>query len=251
MSPADDGKNEGFLSAWSRRKLAVRRQEAEAEQSPDQDEKADVDTQAADDAADIGDGPAVDETGGETDSDAVDADFVANLPSIEDITGRTDLAPFMRRGVPLALRNAALRKVWTLNPLIRDHIDPALDYAWDWNAPGGVPGGGGTLTGEGVSQMVKNLMGDAKPADVANRALRAGDTAPDDATPDDEAETAELSADQSAEPVRRSDVAGADLSDAESSDTDSDAGTDEGADEETRVKMTLPSARRHGGALPE
>lgn len=243
MSPGGggDGKRDGFLSAWSRRKLAARR-EAQAEDTEDAVlPDADLEPESAE--ADLSVEP--------DDEDAVDSDFIANLPSIEDITGKTDLAPFMRRGVPLALRNAALRKVWTLNPLIRDHIDPALDYAWDWNAPGGVPGGGGTLTGEGVSQMVKNLMGDAKPANVANRALRVGDAAPTASTQDDDGEAAEPSVEESAEPVRRSDPAGADPPTAESFDTDPDGAADADADEEMRVKMPLPSARRHGGALPE
>ncbi len=243
MSPGGggDGKRDGFLSAWSRRKLAARR-EAQAEESED---KVLPDADLEPESAEAGRPVEPD------DEEAVDADFIANLPSIEDITGKTDLAPFMRRGVPLALRNAALRKVWTLNPLIRDHIDPALDYAWDWNAPGGVPGGGGTLTGEGVSQMVKNLMGDAKPADVASRALRAGDTAPNAATPDDAAQAAEPASEATAEPVRHSDPVDTDPAAGESSDADPEGAEDTGAEEEMRVKMTLPSARRHGGALPE
>lgn len=230
MSPADDGKKEGLLSGWSRRKLAARR-EAQAEDTeetvlPDADPEPD---------------PAVEPD----DEEAVDADFIANLPSIEDITGKTDLAPFMRRGVPLALRNAALRKVWTLNPLIRDHIDPALDYAWDWNAPGGVPGGGGTLTGEGVAKMVGKLLGEGQPADDADQPGEAAkaQTGPDDmdhARPDDVAPV----------PVRHL------TQDAEGGSGDSaDAGPAETESaepaSEDRVNLPLTSGRRHGGALPE
>jgi hypothetical protein len=44
--------------------------------------------------------------------------------------------------VPQILRNAAMRRMWVLDPAIRDYVDPALDYAYDWNIPGGVPGNG-------------------------------------------------------------------------------------------------------------
>ncbi|MCR9123341.1 MAG: DUF3306 domain-containing protein [Phyllobacteriaceae bacterium] len=234
MSPADDSKKEGLLSGWSRRKLAARR-EAQAEDTEDTvPPDADPELEGAEPD------PAIEPD----DEEAVDADFIASLPSIDDITGKTDLAPFMRRGVPLALRNAALRKVWTLNPLIRDHIDPALDYAWDWNAPGGVPGGGGTLTGEGVAKMVGKLLGDGNPADDADQPGEAlaeiGSDDIDQARPDDVAavhvrhltQDAEGGSGDSADPSPKT---------AESA---------EPAPED-RVNLPLTSARRHGGALPE
>ncbi|MEO1200344.1 MAG: DUF3306 domain-containing protein [Pseudomonadota bacterium] len=160
MSPKNNDEGGGFLSGWSRRKLAARRQETEARDSAEETDTAAIDAEVVPETGDAIE-PA------QQDNNDADADLIADLPAIDDITERTDLAPFMRRGVPLALRNAALRKVWMLNPLIRDHVDPALDYAWDWNAPGGVPGGGGVLTDEGVSKMVKNLLGDAQPAQDA------------------------------------------------------------------------------------
>ena len=51
----------------------------------------------------------------------------------------TDITGFLRKGVPEHLRNAALRKSWALDPAIRNYVNPALDYAYDWNTPGGVP----------------------------------------------------------------------------------------------------------------
>ena len=241
MSPADDdkdpGEGEGFLSAWSRRKLAARREKA------DSDDPEAI-AQSAEDAPDT----SGTETG-QHEEDEVDADFIASLPSIDDLTDRTDLAPFMRRGVPIGLRNAALRKVWMLNPLIRDHVDPALDYAWDWNAPGGVPGGGGTLTSDGVAQMVKNLLGDDKRDDGAED--------PAGTAPADMAETGEAPRDHAeaapAEPVRRSTEADRDQPPEESADAgppeNENADTDAAA--KNRVNLPLATARRHGGALPE
>lgn len=62
----------------------------------------------------------------------------AALPRIEDLTSASDITAFLRKGVPTALRNAALRRMWSLDPAIRDYIGP-VDYGWDWNTPGGVP----------------------------------------------------------------------------------------------------------------
>jgi len=64
---------------------------------------------------------------------------LSSLPPIETLTAESDISVFLRKGVPAALRNAALRRVWSLDPTIRDFIGPA-DYAWDWNVPGGAPG---------------------------------------------------------------------------------------------------------------
>lgn len=239
MSPADDDEREGFLSAWSRRKLAARRKQADTVVDPDE---PDALAPLAESEAE-----AVSEEPVELDGELVDDDFIANLPSIEDITEKTDLTPFMRRGVPLGLRNAALRKVWMLNPLIRDHVDAALDYAWDWNAPGGVPGGGGTLTGEGVAQMVRNVLGDEKLAEA--RSDSAEDMA-ESKTDAEEAPDAQLGV-APEQPVRRTEAPDRELPTEESPDTASPASEGSEPATETRVNLPLTAIRRHGGALPE
>ena len=50
-------------------------------------------------------------------------------------TADSDLSAFLRKGVPAALKNAAMRQMWSLDPAIRDHVGPA-EYAWDFNTPG-------------------------------------------------------------------------------------------------------------------
>ncbi len=85
---------------------------------------------------------------------------LAQLPKIEDLTPASDLTLFMRKGVPEALRNAALRRIWTLDPAIRDYRSEALDYAYDWNAPGGVPGGGEIGPEYDSREMVARIFGD-------------------------------------------------------------------------------------------
>ena len=82
---------------------------------------------------------------------------LAALPRLEDLTPETDLAPFMRAGVPASLRNAALRRMWALDPTIRDRVGDALEYAYDWNIPGGVPGTGPLLASDDVQAMLRTI----------------------------------------------------------------------------------------------
>jgi hypothetical protein len=88
------------------------------------------------------------------------------LPRLEDLTSQTDLAPFMRAGVPAGLRNAALRRMWELDPAIRDRVGDALDYAYDWNVAGSVPGSGPLLPIDDVESMLRSIVGEPEPASV-------------------------------------------------------------------------------------
>jgi Protein of unknown function (DUF3306) len=63
----------------------------------------------------------------------------ASLPTIESIDAGTDVSAFLRPGVPAELTQAALRRAWVTDPAIRDFVGLA-ENAWDFNAPGGVPG---------------------------------------------------------------------------------------------------------------
>lgn len=86
------------------------------------------------------------------------------LPKLDELTPASDLTLFFKKGVPEVLRNAALRKMWTLDPAVRDYRSEALDYAYDWNAPGGVPGGGDLPADFDSREMVARIFGD-DPAD--------------------------------------------------------------------------------------
>jgi hypothetical protein len=63
----------------------------------------------------------------------------------------------MRPGVPAWLRTAALRRIWSLDPEIRSFVGPA-DYAWDYNAPDGVPGFALELGGD-VKRLLAQAIG--------------------------------------------------------------------------------------------
>ena len=84
---------------------------------------------------------------------------LSSLPKLEDVTEATDITGFLRKGVPESLRNAALRKSWALDPAIRNYVNPALDYAYDWNTPGGVPGNSEIAVGSDIAKMVLQIMG--------------------------------------------------------------------------------------------
>jgi hypothetical protein len=138
VSDRDDNEAKSFLSRWSQRK-----QEAKQESSKPSQE---------------GDAPPqpVTESAAEPEFD------LSSLPKLEELTEATDITGFLQKGVPEQLRNAALRKSWALDPAIRNYVNPALDYAYDWNTPGGVPGSGEIGPGVDVARMVSQIMGTAE-----------------------------------------------------------------------------------------
>jgi hypothetical protein len=122
MAGADPPGSEGFLARWSRRKRAAR-----DGPDPPPAEPAEPAPPAQPEPAPV--------AAPEAEAEPFDP---ASLPRLEDLTPTTDITAFLRKGVPLPLRNAALRRMWSLDPAIRDFIGP-VDYGWDWNTPGGVP----------------------------------------------------------------------------------------------------------------
>ncbi len=233
---------EGVFNAWSRRKRAARKT----------DEAREVET-AEQNAQETKTGAAAEPEGVE-----VDEQYLASLPTIDDITGQTDLQPFLKHGVPSALRNAAMRKVWLANALIRDHDDPAVDYAWDWNAPEGVPGAGGTLNREGVTKMVKDLVNRERPDDPEQSAQAEArsvegvtDEECDAPIADDRAE--EDQKDEEAVPqtssVRRTDPAApAATASAEDLGDPIEDGASVSTNTDNRAQV---GTARHGGAIPK
>lgn len=125
--------NEGFLERWSRLKR-------EAETAPDAPEHAE---------------PAGPEE--------LTEEEIAALPRPEELTADSDVTCFLRPGVPAGLRNAALRRMWLLDPAIRDFVGPARDYSYDWNLAGGVPGSGPLDSTEAVAALLRGVFGDAGP----------------------------------------------------------------------------------------
>jgi len=202
--------DEGFLSRWSRRKRA-----AEAGVPVEEPQAAPVETPAPAEAP----APAAPQEVEEPPFD------LASLPSIESLTAESDFAAFLHKAVPEALKRAALRKAWMLDPTIRDFVGLA-DYAWDYNAPDGVPGAALHLSGD-VKQMVARLFAAAD-------------------GPPPEAETPEPEAEVPDRPLPTADGTPAPIALAEAP---APVPAPE-APESALARSEGPIPRRHGSALP-
>jgi hypothetical protein len=194
----DEG-GEGFLSRWSKRKAEVRQQE----QKP---------------AAEVAAPPAAEQQDEEID--------LATLPSIESLTADSDFSVFLKKGVPLALRNAALRKLWLTEPSVVNY-KALVEYNWDFTAPGY----GDLLPTDNIAKMAQQVFSgfsqtpateDAPPAAPAEVSASQQEALPEPEEP--AVATAPITG-----PVTEEGPVGQSPAEAES--------------------MPLPR-RRHGGALP-
>lgn len=219
----------GFLARWSRRKRA------EPEARP---------VGPAPDPAPRPEAPPSPAPAGEAE---LSPEELSLLPSPEELTAETDITGFLRQGVPRALRNAALRQAWLLDPAIRDRVGDALDYAWDYNTPGATPGFGPIEPGTDVAGMVQRMFSrspDAPdpPADIAQAGPAPGEAA-DSLAPDVE----ETSDD-------RADVAALPAPDAAPDPLASGPAPEPAALEPSAEPSDPPARhlqrRRHGGAMP-
>jgi Protein of unknown function (DUF3306) len=82
----------------------------------------------------------------------------ASLPPLESIEAGTDVSAFLRPGVPADLAQAALRRAWVADPAVRDFVGLA-ENAWDFNAPGGVPGFGPLRAIDDVQRLAAHVAG--------------------------------------------------------------------------------------------
>jgi hypothetical protein len=209
MNEAED---EGFWARWSRRKRDAGDVAGVPEEAAPMAETVPLD--AAPPAAErpacpIPNLPAIDPE---------------SLPSIDELTPQSDFSLFLRPGVPAALRSAALRRMWSLDPAIRDFIEVA-DYQWDFNTAGGLPlGFAGEFAGD-VKKLLAQAIGQPDAAEEPEP--------PRVALADGVAEAGEASLTASA-PLEAPPIA-------------------EGAtprSEPQDATAAVPIHRRHGGALP-
>ncbi|WP_206455529.1 DUF3306 domain-containing protein [Aurantimonas marina] len=167
-----------FLSRWSRRKREVA--EADRPLEPDAARPAGTSGSCGATATPDDDGalpPSADAP--------MTPEELAALPDPDDLTATSDVTAFLRKGVPASLRNRAMRRLWSLDPAIRDYVGDARDYAWDWNVPGGVPVSGPLSATTDVAQMVRDIFGREQPAaaETSEPMVTTGDEANADAAP--------------------------------------------------------------------
>lgn len=160
--------DESFLARWSRRKRAAPRQPPER---PTVESGASV----AQPEASASDPPA----------EAQPPFDLATLPPIESIAAGSDIRAFLAPGVPAEVTRAALRRAWSVDPVTRDFIGLS-ESAWDFTAPGGVPGFG-AVTAEDVRELLARILEEpdaaprahaAAPPPVDQAAAQTDETAP-------------------------------------------------------------------------
>lgn len=110
MATGKSGESTTFLSRWSQRKRKA--EEAAQNETPETDVAEGAGPQSAQ-AAEV---------------EPIDP---ATLPDIESLTAGSDFSVFMRPGVPEALKQRALRRLWQVNPAFHV-ICPLDDYNLDY-----------------------------------------------------------------------------------------------------------------------
>lgn len=229
---------EGFLTRWSKRKLAT---EAPAGGEPEIEE-AKVSESHASDAEAPEAGAMPQETALAHLAPEPEPEFdVSTLPPIESLTGTSDLSVFMQKGVPEALKNSALRHAWALDPIIRDYRGP-VDYAWDFNDPLAMPGFSPLAPEFDTAEMLRRIMGD--PAEVRDVPPAEAISGGADFLP--AAEEAGCASHGSGEAVFGPEATVLAAAKAPGKTVDQESGPHETAEE----NALLPVGRRHGGALP-
>jgi hypothetical protein len=156
--------DENFISRWSRRKHRAAREAQGARPAPATGSSAtgveDVNVEDVNEAVSARANSPEPEASAKGPELAFDP---ASLPSIESITAESDIRPFLAPGVPPELSRAALRRVWTTDPAIRDFVGLS-ENAWDFNAPDSIAGFGRLeMTDELRRQVARIVVGSCSP----------------------------------------------------------------------------------------
>lgn len=122
----------GFIGRWSRLKRQGRPADDPGGGVADPAEPAS--------AASPSGSTAAQDPGERTDEDPDKATL--DLPDVDTLTAQSDITAFLRENVPRAIKAAALRRAWSVDPAIRDFTGP-VEMDWDFNDPGSIPGFGG------------------------------------------------------------------------------------------------------------
>ena len=209
---------ENFLARWSRRKAEA---EQPADRAHDANEKLEHPKQP--------DQVAAEAEKGEDKKEQVD---LSKLPPIESIGPETDIRAFLQKGIPPELTRAALRRVWTSDPAIRNFIGIA-ENQYDFATGSDIPGFGPLTPADDVARMVSQIMREGVPRPLSSPEP--------ERSPEAEAEapqqTTEVAEDSPA-PQRLAAV--------------EDTPVEDGAAQQNEAseEEDSPAAHSHGGALP-
>lgn len=235
--------SESFAVRWSRlkREMAKEQREAGAAQSGPQPSDAERTS-----AAELGAEEIAPAKGGQPPEPAFDP---ASLPPIESITAESDIRAFLQSGVPAELTKAALRRLWTTDPAIRDFIGIA-ENQWDFTDPTAMPGFGPLEATDDVRELVAQAMG--KLDQITQPSVETADSPPADGTslerPTSAAFGPSASLQVSGRPEENEKVAPIDGAVKEQNETVHVAPQQACASAEGGV---APNRRTHGSALPQ
>jgi hypothetical protein len=225
--------SDGFLPRWSRRKQEVREAERPQRTEPPQPPEREQPSEAA----------PPDQNLSATASGELSPEEIAKLPALDELTAEMDLSLFLRKGVPEALRKAALRRMWSLDPKIRDYVSEAREYAYDWNTPGGVPGSGVLPPSDEIARMAARIVSGGEYGEQTRVAIPSQDR--DHASSPAHSETPAPS-DQDV-PSRNEAVTAPSSAPTEKHQASETAAQPSPAQEAASI---APPSRRHGGAMP-
>jgi hypothetical protein len=141
-----------------------------------------------------------------------------------------------------------LRKSWALDPAIRNYVSPALEYAYDWNAPGGVPGGGELGAGVDVARLVSQIMGDPV-AEIVKSDANAGNEAAGSLPPERDLPPTPQP-ELPVQPVRRAEEVGGEAEAASKVEEVTDGTAPMEESERAQTVAPQQPVRRHGTAKP-
>jgi uncharacterized protein DUF3306 len=219
---------ENLLSRWARRKSdAGRRTEPPEDGSPlDAAKAAGTETISTRDRTDK----------------TIDQPFdLSSLPSIETITGDTDIRGFLQSCVPAELTRAALRQAWASDPAIRDFIGIA-ENQWDFNDPTAMPGFGPLPASYNVPALLARAIGASDKGGGTIAEISLSLAQPPATTTDREYAADDQSVPQAPDEGRSAEagISGADAPTASARATEANH----------EASDPSPIRRHHGGALP-
>lgn len=247
-----DEPKEPFLSRWARMKRDAGR---DATEGADRARSADVADAVSVETATP---PGADATAPSSDEEEFD---LARLPPVDELTPETDVTMFLDRRVPAALRNAALSRVWTLDPTIRGFIEVA-ENQWNWNEPGGAPfyeliepgSGASPLVADASSAISRALHGPPAEPVCSNIVEDAGPADPPaglEETPTDCSASQQIGGVQDVlEPIDPTMDVDQHQRVAATVDADAAAQHEPPPDAIPQTAADVSARRRHGGALP-
>jgi hypothetical protein len=248
------GGEDGFLSRWSRlkRESAAQDRAAATDAAPAAGAAANVPESA----------PAPDGAAGPQAGRSLE-ELIDSLPRVEDLVPGQDLSVFMQAWVPADLRHAALRRMWLVDPAIRDYVSPALDYAYDYNNPSSIAGFGSMQTTADQIREVMAMFDRAIGSDRTDGGAEHSTKVEDGATPGDDTRAAACAPDVAPQERALVDTRAAEGPVAAPAPGARGGGPPDGANEPssrgrdgaTQDKheapaVLAPARRRHGGALP-